>query len=67
MHIDANSRAQESRVSEFMRTEMRMRIPLPLFRRLPHGIDDPFGVELASVSVLRQGEGWQLDVLGLLP
>ncbi|MBL8730898.1 MAG: histidine phosphatase family protein [Planctomycetes bacterium] len=35
--------------------------------RLPHGIDDPFGVELASVSVLRQGEGWQLDVLGLLP
>ena len=39
MHIDANSRAQESRVSEFMRTEMRMRIPLPLFRRLPHGID----------------------------
>lgn len=34
---------------------------------LPQGVTDPFGVELASVSIVRQAETWQLDLLGALP
>jgi broad specificity phosphatase PhoE len=34
---------------------------------LPHGVTDPFGVELASVSIARQAGDWQLDLLGALP
>ena len=34
---------------------------------LPHGVKDPFGVELASVTIARQAGAWQLDLLGALP
>jgi broad specificity phosphatase PhoE len=34
---------------------------------LPNGFEDPFGVELASVSIARQAGSWQLDLLGALP
>lgn len=34
---------------------------------LPQGVVDPFGVELASVSIARQAGDWQLDLLGALP
>lgn len=37
--------------------------------RVPVGVSDPFGVELASVSVVAGDAlgGWQLEALGLLP
>lgn len=34
---------------------------------VPHGLEDPFAVELASVSIARQAGTWQLDLLGALP
>jgi len=34
---------------------------------VPHGVKDPFGVELGSLTVLRQGPTWQIDLLGALP
>jgi broad specificity phosphatase PhoE len=34
---------------------------------VPAGASDAFGVELGSVSVLREQNGWQLEALGLLP
>jgi broad specificity phosphatase PhoE len=35
--------------------------------RVPTGVVDPFGVELGSLSILRQAGGWQLDLIGALP
>jgi probable phosphoglycerate mutase len=34
---------------------------------VPHGVKDPFGVELGSLTVLRQAATWQIDLLGALP
>jgi probable phosphoglycerate mutase len=37
---------------------------------VPHGVKDPFGVELGSLTVLRQSGlpgSWQIDLLGALP
>lgn len=39
---------------------------------VPHGVKDPFAVELGSLTVLRQAgstasRGWQIDLLGALP
>lgn len=34
---------------------------------VPHGVKDPFGVELGSLTVLREARGWQIDLLGALP
>lgn len=34
---------------------------------VPVSVKDPFGVELGSLSILRQAGGWQLDLIGALP
>lgn len=34
---------------------------------VPAGVKDPFGVELGSLSILREAGGWQLDLIGALP
>ena len=34
---------------------------------VPHGVKDPFSVELGSLTVLRQAGTWQIDLLGALP
>lgn len=35
--------------------------------RVPAAVRDPFGVELGSLSIVRQASGWQLDLIGALP
>ena len=34
---------------------------------VPSGVHDPFGVELGSLSILREARTWQLDLIGALP
>lgn len=34
---------------------------------VPAGLKDPFGVELGSLTILRQAGGWHLDLIGALP
>ena len=34
---------------------------------VPAGVQDPFGVALGSLSILRQQDGWHLDLIGALP